>query len=323
LREYRYPRFLQIVAAFCLVITLLLAFLSWLAFFVDGMTVALTLILLWLLMGAYWATTLATIPERVVFDATHLHVARFERWRQHVVMAYADIHTVRATPLGLLIRTTHQSLVLSSIHPNICAAIHGELEQRVPVAQAVYQARFATLPVILPAKRVAPLLSLCFGLFLILVAVGMVYQNVTSVQSPSEDDWTLVIVLSALCLALGGGLCYAVLCHYVWRYTFTPTAIQARYSLWTKEWAASDIRGIELMSEEQTYRGFTRTEWHLVINFAHAPQLLVSRSQWGTAFDSSEVAEERLLRQLTARLQALYASSTSSVSSVLLTPSVL
>ena len=309
---------------FCLLITLLLAILSWLAFFVEGMTVALPLMLLWLLMGAYWATTLATMAECVTFDATHLHVYfHLYKWRQHHVLAYADMQTVRATPLGLFIRTARQSLILSSIHPTICEAIHGELEQRVPVAQAAYQARFAAVPVVLSTKRLAPIFFLCFGLCLIVVAVAMVYQNVTSLQSPSLGDWVLVIAFSVVCLALGGGLCYALLCHYVWRYTFTPFAIQARYSLWTKEWAASDIRAIEVVGEAHSHRGFTHTEWHLVLHFAHAPTLSVSRSQWSAPFDSSEAAEERLLRQLSARLQALYVSSTSSVSSTVRMPSVL
>lgn len=303
MKEYRYPRLLQIVAAFCLAVTFGLAILSWLAYVVDGISAALYLMPLWLLMGLYWVYTLATMPRRIRFEAHHLVIVY--TWGEQT-LPYAEIQTVRAGWLGLLIVAPRQRVTVSSIYPNIIAAIRGELEQRVPVAQAEFRQRFAEFPLCIKTRRLVPVVSLVFGLLLILLTFGLANYAVTTTDPISTGDWVLMLVMGLSWLALASGLCYAVLFAYVWRYTFTSTTLHARFTLWQRTWQVGDIRSIELVGEEAVSRGMRRTHWRIDIHFTDATKLAVSPSQWGAWMANCDVEDELLLRQLAARLHALY-----------------
>lgn len=304
LTEYRYPPFLRLIIAICLPFTLLLAVISWLAYQIDGARIGLYMLPIWLLMNVYWAYTLATMPKWVRFEATQLAVGY---WRREVRLPYGEIHTVRWQPWGLHIGSTRAQFILSRIHPNVVAAIHGELEQRVPVAQARYRHRFAEFPLSLRARRVAPIFfGLLFGPLLILLALFSLNYTLTVKDSTSTVNCLFMLGMSISWLALGLGLCYAVIGSYVWRYTFTASTIRARYSLYQREWPTSEMQSIDMVSEESTYRGVTRTRWRIDIAFMDGTKLAVSPSQWGAWLDNSDVQDELLLRQLFERLHTLY-----------------
>ena len=303
LTEYRYPPFLRLIIAFCLPFSLMLVAISWLAYQIDEAMIGLYMLPIWVLMSVFWVYTLATMPQWVRFEATQVAIGY---WRRQHSFPYTEIHTVRWRPWGLLIGTTRAQVLLSRIHPNVVAAIHGELEQRVPVAQARYRHRFAEFPLSLRARRVAPIFSFLFGPLLILLAVGSLNYTLTVKDSTSTVSYLFILVMSLSWLALGLGLFYAALCNYVWRYTFTPSSIRARYALCQREWPTHEMRSINMVGEESTYRGVTRTRWHIIIEFVDGEKLAVSPSQWGAWLDNNDVQDELLLRQLIERLHALY-----------------
>lgn len=303
LTEYRYPPFLRLIIAVCLPFSLLLAVISWLAYQIDGAMIGLYMLPVWALMSVFWAYTLATMPQWVRFEETQLAIGY---WRRQYRLPYAEIHTVRWRPWGLLIGTTRAQVLLSRVHPNVVAAIHGELEQRVPVAQARYRHRFAEFPLSLRARRVAPIFSLLFGPLLIALALGSLNYLLTENDSSSTVSSLFMFVISTSWLILGLGLCYAVLCNYIWRYTFTADRIRARYSLHQREWPTRSIQSIGMVSEKSIYRGVTRIHWRIDIEFTDGEKLAVSPSQWGARLNNSDVQDKLLLRQLIERLHALY-----------------
>ena len=310
--EYHYPLFLRIGAVFAFFVSLLLAVLTWLAYRQDGMTSGPYILPLWLAMAGYWVYTFVTMPGLVRFEHDRLVI---HHWLWTRTLLYTEMDAVRFTPWGLLIRTPDQSALLSRAHPNVCAAIYGELEQRAPVAQAIFQQRFAAFPIVLMARRVGPIAFFVFGPLLIFLAIMGLNHILTSVTPLGEKIGVAIFILIGA--AMGVGLLYGVIFRYVWRYTFTAERVQARYTLRTRQWDAAEIGAIELFSETSSHRGAERTRWWMEIQFANGQTLSVSPSQWGAWLGNSDVGEELLLRQLRDRLRLLYSLPSSPIPSVL------
>lgn len=290
-----------------LVASFLLLWLSWFSLDGDGWWFALA-VPLWLMMGLYWAYTLATLPNLVLFEA---HDVVIHTWGRIIRLPYAEIEDARLAPLGLSIVTPHQQVRLSGIDATLLATIYVKLEETAPRLVAHAQQRFQQLPIHISTRWFTPILYFALGIIMTLLGIGLLSNFISPDGSFPSVEWSnvesvLMLFTTIVVLAIGLGYGYAALFRHVWRYTFTQDSVMIRYSLYTRILPATAIRTIEVGHFERMYKGFKQVVAYLEIGMEDGEKVQISPEKWNRAMGFSDTVTEALFAQLAERLRTLY-----------------
>ncbi len=291
-------------SVFGIVVCLGTAAIGWIAYWVEGATVGLGLMIPALGIGLYWLLALATAPQSVAFRADRLVI---HRWTATQTIAYGSLVAVSQTHRYITLKTQTQTVHLHRLFAATDTHLYQALETYVPVAQQARAQRLAaTLPIVFRGRRIAAIATAIGGLMLLLGGgVIGVSPWLTGTRLPLFEG-VLMGLFGFTSIALGGLLLYLVLWTYPHRTVFTADRITQHYLMHTIVQPLGQVVDIQLGYELRTMRGVSRRLYGITFICGNGDRVPWIPNQFDFPMDYVDAVAAAVASDLTAQLRHGY-----------------
>ncbi|MCE7982628.1 MAG: hypothetical protein DYG89_15695 [Caldilinea sp. CFX5] len=306
--EYRAPVFQRGLALFALLVALLLALVTFLAWRVEGSAVGAWTLPLWASMAGYWFWQWRLWAQRFVFYPDRLMVLMPGHASQSI--PYATIQDVQIEHGRLHLITAQSNLPLRS-EPNTLAHLATALLDRIPALRQA-QKTLPKLPLQVDAPRQPVIIVTLFGLLIGALGVGLGNAAFRNVEFP---DRTFALLVAGVMVAISTFPLYWLLVGFVWRYTFDRETIQVQHTLRTVTYDPAHLCHIAIHQQDVTNRGFTKTLYTLRLVFDQDASLIVQPGAQNYPFDYADALEKVILHRLLTQLETMYTMPRNATSS--------
>lgn len=295
---YETPRYQRWLASFALAVTLLLAGLAGLAWWIEGATLVLITLPLWVCMAGYWFGQGWLWAQQFRLAPDRLLVVRFGRVLHEV--PYRAVHGLHYERGRLHLVTAQQQLSLRG-EPNTLAQVAAALAVHIPTLAAT--APLLGAPIHVNAPRQPVLLMSGFGLLIGALGIGLGNAALGDPEFPNRIG---ALLFALLMITIGGTLLYWLLFTFVWSYHFAAHQIRVRQTLRTTVYAPANLQRIDLHAQAVTTRGFTKILYTLHLTFRQGQPLIVQPGAQNYPFDYADIEEQVTLTRLHHQLEQLY-----------------
>ena len=294
-----------LLLAGCLLVTLAMAVISWLAYWIEAEMMGLYSLLLWLSLGSVGLFWLGHLPCKVARQAD---VITLSWWWKEEQVAIDTIRDIRHSRYQLRLATPDRHYRFTFIMPNETAQLLTWFEAHVPVAAAQRaQRRNRGLPLTITPRLTAPMITVGFIITCGIVGGALLWTSWQQWQrGDSVTDAIGMGAFAMFVLFLATIFLFMLFDSYVWRFTFDAETITLRHTLRTERYPTNGITQMALVTEGRTVKGIVHQIAKLRIHFVDGATVDIAPNLPSFPMDYAGTEEARLLTDLLALLEQHY-----------------
>lgn len=300
--EIRYAPLFRFLSLFGILTFWGMAFIGWMAYQDEGVTMGLVLMGPLFGVGLYWLLALATAPQKVVFAAATLTL---HRWIGTKTIPYETITAVTQSYPFITLHTDQGAVRLHKLYANDDARLMRAFETHIPAAQQARAARLnSSFPIILKGKVVVPWITLLIGIVMLVVGVIAVWNGVT--QAVPVEAPLGMILFGLISAPFGLLFVYLVLWTYPRRTIFTAEQMIEQFLLRTHIQPMSHIAGFDMGHEIRTVRSIPRRLYTITFVYQNGSTYQWIPNEFYFPMDYVDNAAANLTTDLTEQLRHAY-----------------
>jgi hypothetical protein len=284
-----------------------MAFIGWLAYRLEGVSVGLALAGPLAGAGLAWLWALSAAPQWARFGPSSLTL---RRWWNTTCLTYAEITAVTRSYAFITLHTADRRVRLYKLHANDDARLLQALEQVVPIAQQSREQRLlAEFPIVLHGRGGAVWLTALIGLGLMAfgsVAIWWTWAG-TAVSNLTASLCSGLVGL--LCAAYGLLFLYLTLWTYPGRVVFTSDQMTQHFLLHTNVQPMTGVTAFQPSYELRSVRGVRRKLYAVTFLYENGDSFRWIPNEFYFPIDYLDAVEAQLAQELTERLRRAYLTS--------------